>query len=116
MITKLGQDGHDRGAKVVPTSYTYLGFDVETAPLFQTPEEAAKQAIKKGVDVLGISSLAASHKTLVPQVISEIKQQNSKDILVIVGSVIPPKRLSIFIRCRYRYCLWTRYQNIQICN
>ncbi len=89
MIAKLGQDGHDRGAKVVATGYADLGFDVDIGPLFQTPEEAAKQAIENDVHILGISSLAAGHKTLVPQVISELKNYNREDIMVIVGGVIP---------------------------
>ena len=89
MIAKLGQDGHDRGAKVVATGYADLGFDVDIGPLFQTPEEAAKQAIENDVHILGISSLAASHKTLVPKVIAELKKYNREDIMVIVGGVIP---------------------------
>jgi methylmalonyl-CoA mutase len=89
MIAKLGQDGHDRGAKVVATGYADLGFDVDIGPLFQTPKEAAKQAIENDVHILGISSLAAGHKTLVPQVISELKGYNREDIMVIVGGVIP---------------------------
>ena len=89
MIAKLGQDGHDRGAKVVATGYADLGFDVDIGPLFQTPKEAAKQAIENDVHILGISSLAAGHKTLVPQVISELKSYGREDIMVIVGGVIP---------------------------
>ena len=89
MIAKLGQDGHDRGAKVVATGYADLGFDVDIGPLFQTPEEAAKQAVENDVHILGISSLAAGHKTLVPQVIAELKSYNREDIMVIVGGVIP---------------------------
>jgi methylmalonyl-CoA mutase len=91
MIVKLGQDGHDRGAKVVSTGYADIGFDVDIGPLFQTPEEAAKQAIENDVHVLGVSSLAAGHKTLVPQVISELKRLGREDILVIAGGVIPPQ-------------------------
>ncbi|OSY88124.1 methylmalonyl-CoA mutase [Tenacibaculum holothuriorum] len=89
MIAKLGQDGHDRGAKVVATGYADLGFDVDIGPLFQTPQEATKQAIENDVHILGISSLAAGHKTLVPQVIEELKKYDREDIMVIVGGVIP---------------------------
>jgi len=89
MIAKMGQDGHDRGAKVVATAYADMGFDVDIGPLFQTPEEAAKQAVENDVHILGISSLAGSHKTLVPQVINELKKYGRNDILVIVGGVIP---------------------------
>jgi methylmalonyl-CoA mutase len=89
MIAKMGQDGHDRGAKVVATGYADVGFDVDIGPLFQTPKEAAKQAVENDVHVLGISSLAAGHKTLVPQVIEELKNHGRDDIMVIVGGVIP---------------------------
>ncbi|MCF6182036.1 methylmalonyl-CoA mutase [Lutibacter sp.] len=89
MIAKLGQDGHDRGAKVIATGYADLGFDVDIGPLFQTPKEAVKQAIENDVHILGISSLAAGHKTLVPQVISELKKYGRADIMVIAGGVIP---------------------------
>ena len=89
MIAKLGQDGHDRGAKVVATGYADLGFDVDIGPLFQTPKEAVKQAVENDVHILGISSLAAGHKTLVPQVIDELKKYGREDIMVIVGGVIP---------------------------
>ena len=89
MIAKLGQDGHDRGAKVVATGYADLGFDVDIGPLFQTPIEATKQAVENDVHILGISSLAAGHKTLVPQVIAELKKHGREDIMVIVGGVIP---------------------------
>jgi methylmalonyl-CoA mutase len=89
MIAKMGQDGHDRGAKVVATGYADVGFDVDIGPLFQTPAEAAKQAIENDVHILGISSLAAGHKTLVPQVIEELKKYGREDIMVIVGGVIP---------------------------
>lgn len=91
MIVKMGQDGHDRGARVVSTGYADLGFDVDIGPLFQTPSEAAKQAIENDVHVLGVSSLAGSHKTLVPQVIHELKKLGREDILVIAGGVIPPR-------------------------
>jgi methylmalonyl-CoA mutase len=89
MIAKMGQDGHDRGAKVVSSGYADIGFDVDIGPLFQTPAEAAKQAVENDVHVLGISSLAAGHKTLVPQVINELKKLGREDILVIAGGVIP---------------------------
>jgi methylmalonyl-CoA mutase len=89
MIAKMGQDGHDRGAKVVATAYADIGFDVDIGPLFQTPAEAARQAIENDVHILGISSLAAGHKTLVPKVIEELKRQGREDIMVIVGGVIP---------------------------
>jgi len=89
MIAKMGQDGHDRGAKVISTSFADLGFDVDIGPLFQTPEEAAKQAVENDVHILGVSSLAAGHKTLVPQVIEELKKYGREDIMVIVGGVIP---------------------------
>ena len=89
MIAKMGQDGHDRGAKVVATAYADMGFDVDIGPLFQTPAEAAKQAVENDVNILGVSSLAAGHKTLVPQVIQELKKLGREDILVIVGGVIP---------------------------
>ncbi len=91
MIAKMGQDGHDRGAKVVATSFADLGFDVDIGPLFQTPAEAAKQAVENDVHILGISSLAAGHKTLVPQVIEELKKYGREDIMVIAGGVIPPQ-------------------------
>ena len=89
MVAKMGQDGHDRGAKVIATAYADLGFDVDIGPLFQTPEEAAKQANENDVHILGISSLAGGHKTLVPKVIAELKKYGREDILVIVGGVIP---------------------------
>jgi methylmalonyl-CoA mutase C-terminal domain/methylmalonyl-CoA mutase N-terminal domain len=89
MIAKLGQDGHDRGAKVVATGYADCGFDVDMGPLFQTPEEAAKQAVENDVHVVGVSSLAAGHKTLVPQIVNELKKLGREDIIVIAGGVIP---------------------------
>ncbi|PIX08866.1 MAG: methylmalonyl-CoA mutase [Flavobacteriaceae bacterium CG_4_8_14_3_um_filter_34_10] len=91
MIAKMGQDGHDRGAKVVATGYADVGFDVDIGPLFQTPKEAAKQAVENDVHILGVSSLAAGHKTLVPQVIEELKKYGREDIMVVVGGVIPPQ-------------------------
>ena len=91
MVAKMGQDGHDRGAKVVATGYADLGFDVDMGPLFQTPAEAAKQAVENDVHILGVSSLAAGHKTLVPQVIEELRKLGREDIMVVVGGVIPPQ-------------------------
>jgi methylmalonyl-CoA mutase len=89
MVAKMGQDGHDRGAKVIATSFADMGFDVDIGPLFQTPAEAAKQAVENDVHILGVSSLAAGHKTLVPQVIEELKKYGREDILVVAGGVIP---------------------------
>ncbi|GAA0875095.1 methylmalonyl-CoA mutase [Wandonia haliotis] len=89
MIAKMGQDGHDRGAKIIATSFADIGFDVDIGPLFQTPAEAAKQAVENDVHVLGVSSLAAGHKTLVPEVIAELKKLGREDIMVIAGGVIP---------------------------
>ncbi|MBP6757092.1 MAG: methylmalonyl-CoA mutase [Bacteroidia bacterium] len=89
MIAKMGQDGHDRGAKVISTSFADMGFDVDIGPLFQTPAEAAKQAVENDVHILGVSSLAAGHKTLVPQVIDELKKYGREDIMVVAGGVIP---------------------------
>jgi len=89
MVSKLGQDGHDRGAKVIATAYADLGFDVDVGPLFQTPEECARQAIENDVHAVGISTLAAGHKTLVPAIIAELKRQGADDIIVFVGGVIP---------------------------
>jgi methylmalonyl-CoA mutase len=89
MIAKLGQDGHDRGAKVVATAFADLGFDVDMAPLFQTPEECARQAIENDVHAVGVSTLAAGHKTLVPAIVKALKDQGADDIIVFVGGVIP---------------------------
>ena len=89
MIAKMGQDGHDRGAKVVATGYADCGFDVDMGPLFQTPAEAAREAVENDVHVVGVSSLAAGHKTLVPQIIEELKKLGREDIIVIAGGVIP---------------------------
>ncbi len=91
MIAKMGQDGHDRGAKVVATGYADMGFDVDIGPLFQTPKEAARQAVENDVHIVGVSSLAAGHKTLAPQIIKELKDLGRDDIMVIVGGVIPPQ-------------------------
>ena len=97
LIAKMGQDGHDRGAKIVATSFADLGFDVDVGPLFQTPKEAAKQAVENDVHILGISSLAAGHKTLVPQVIAALKEYQREDILVIAGGVIPQQDHSFLL-------------------
>jgi methylmalonyl-CoA mutase len=99
MIAKMGQDGHDRGAKVVSTGYADIGFDVDIGPLFQTPAEAAKQAVENDVHILGISSLAAGHKTLVPLVIAELKKLGREDIMVIVGGVIPHQDYDFLYKC-----------------
>ncbi len=89
MVAKMGQDGHDRGAKVVATAFADMGFDVDVAPLFQTPQEVAKQAVENDIHILGVSSLAAGHKTLVPQVVDELKKLGADDITIVVGGVIP---------------------------
>ncbi len=89
LVAKMGQDGHDRGAKIIATAFADLGFDVDIGPLFQTPEEVAKQAMENDVHVLGVSSLAAGHKTLMPQVVNELKKQGMDDVLVVAGGVIP---------------------------
>jgi methylmalonyl-CoA mutase len=91
LVAKLGQDGHDRGAKVIATAFADLGFDVDVGPLFQTPSEAARMAVENDVHVLGVSSLAGGHKTLVPEAIAELARLGRPDILVVVGGVIPPK-------------------------
>jgi len=91
MVAKLGQDGHDRGAKVVATAFADLGFDVDIGPLFQTPEEAARQAIENDVHAVGVSTLAAGHKTLVPALVKALREQGAEDIIVFVGGVIPPQ-------------------------
>jgi methylmalonyl-CoA mutase len=91
LVCKLGQDGHDRGAKVIATAFADLGFDVDIGPLFQTPEEAVREAIENDVHVIGISSQAAGHKTLVPQVIEGLKLEGADEIIVVCGGVIPPQ-------------------------
>lgn len=98
MIAKLGQDGHDRGAKVVSTGYADIGFDVDMGPLFQTPAEAARQAVENDVHVVGVSSLAAGHKTLVPQILGELKKLGREDIIVIVGGVIPAQDYEVLYK------------------
>ena len=89
MIAKMGQDGHDRGAKVCATGYADCGYDVDMGPLFQTPAESARQAVENDVNIVGVSSLAAGHKTLIPQLIAELKKLGREDIMVIAGGVIP---------------------------
>jgi methylmalonyl-CoA mutase len=89
-MTKMGQDGHDRGIKVIATAFADLGFDVDIGPMFQTPEEAAQMAVENDVHVVGVSSLAAGHKALVPQLIEFLKKKGGEDIKVVVGGVIPP--------------------------
>jgi methylmalonyl-CoA mutase len=91
LIAKVGQDGHDRGAKVIATAFADLGFDVDIGPLFQTPEEVAKQAVENDVHIVGVSSLAGGHKTLMPLLIKELKRYKREDILVVAGGVIPPQ-------------------------
>jgi methylmalonyl-CoA mutase len=90
LMTKMGQDGHDRGVKVVATAFADLGFDVDISPIFQTPEEVAKMAIENDVHLVGVSSLVAGHKTLVPQLIAALKAGGGDDIQVVVGGIIPP--------------------------
>ena len=91
LVVKMGQDGHDRGAKIIATAFADIGFDVDVGPLFQTPEEAARQAIENDVHVIGISSQAAGHKTLVPQLIESLRSLGGGDIITICGGVIPPQ-------------------------
>jgi methylmalonyl-CoA mutase len=89
LVVKMGQDGHDRGAKVIATAFADIGFDVDVGPLFQTPEEAARQAVEADVHVVGVSSQAAGHKTLVPELVKELAAQDASDVLVVCGGVIP---------------------------
>ncbi|MCG8566363.1 MAG: methylmalonyl-CoA mutase family protein, partial [Desulfobacterales bacterium] len=91
LLCKMGQDGHDRGVKVIATAYADFGFDVDLGPMFQTPEEAAKMAVENDVHVVGVSSLAAGHKTLVPRIVEELKKAGAEDIKVVVGGIIPPQ-------------------------
>jgi methylmalonyl-CoA mutase len=91
LVAKLGQDGHDRGAKVIATAFADIGFDVDIGPLFQTPEEAAREAVENDVHVIGVSSQAAGHRTLVPALIAALKAAGADDVLVVVGGVIPPQ-------------------------
>jgi methylmalonyl-CoA mutase len=89
LVVKMGQDGHDRGAKVIATAFADLGFDVDVGPLFQTPEEAARDAVENDVHVVGVSSQAAGHKTLVPELLAQLRKQGGDDIVVVVGGVVP---------------------------
>src|SRR5947208_13018345 len=91
LVAKLGQDGHDRGAKIIATAFADIGFDVDIGPLFQTPEEAVRQAVENDVHIVGVSSQAAGHKTLVPALVEALKREGAADILVVVGGTIPPK-------------------------
>jgi methylmalonyl-CoA mutase len=99
MIAKMGQDGHDRGAKIVATGYADVGFDVDMGPLFQTPAEAAREAVENDVNVVGVSSLAAGHKTLIPQILEELKKLGREDIVIIAGGVIPPQDYEYLYKC-----------------
>jgi methylmalonyl-CoA mutase len=99
LVAKMGQDGHDRGAKVISTAFADIGFDVDIGPLFQTPNEVARFAIESDVHVVGVSSLAAGHRTLVPQLIEELRRLGRDDILVVVGGVIPPQDYEFLYRC-----------------
>ena len=98
LIAKMGQDGHDRGAKVVATAYADLGFDVDIGPLFQTPEETAKQAAENDVHIVGMSSLAAGHKTLLPKLAAELKRLGREDIMIICGGVIPAQDYDFLLK------------------
>ena len=111
MIAKMGQDGHDRGAKVISTSFADMGFDVDIGPLFQTPAEAARQAVENDVHILGVSSLAAGHKTLVPEVIAKLKEFGREDIMVIVGGVIPVQDYEFLYAQGVAGYFWTRNQH-----
>ena len=91
LIAKMGQDGHDRGAKVIATAFADLGFDVDIGPLFQTPEETARQAVENDVHIIGMSTLAGGHKTLLPQLVEALKALGREDIMIVVGGVIPPQ-------------------------
>ena len=91
LVAKLGQDGHDRGAKVIATAFADIGFDVDIGPLFATPEEVARQALENDVHVIGISSQAAAHKTLVPKLIEKLKEMGGDNIVIVVGGIVPPK-------------------------
>ncbi len=102
LVAKMGQDGHDRGAKVIATAFADLGFDVDIGPLFQTPREVARHAVENDVHVLGVSTLAGGHKTLIPEVIQELRTLGRDDILVVVGGVIPPQDYEVLVQCRGR--------------
>ena len=107
----MGQDGHDRGAKVVATAFADLGFDVDVGPLFQTPEETARQAVENDVHIVGMSSLAAGHKTLLPQLVAELKKLGREDILVACGGVIPAQDYRVPARERGRGYLWSWHRD-----
>jgi methylmalonyl-CoA mutase len=109
MIAKLGQDGHDRGAKVVATAFADLGFDIDVGPLFQTPEEAARLAIENDVHAIGVSSLAAGHKTLLPALVQALKDQGADDIIVFAGGVIPAQDYDFLFAGRRQGHLRSRY-------
>ena len=111
LVVKLGQDGHDRGAKVIATAFADLGFDVDVGPLFQTPEEAARDAVENDVHVVGVSSQAAGHKTLVPELIAQLQKQGADDVLVVVGGVIPAQDYARVARGRRRRDLRARHQH-----
>jgi methylmalonyl-CoA mutase len=98
LVCKMGQDGHDRGAKVIATAFADVGFDIDLSPMFSTPEEVAKQAVENDVHVVGVSSQAAGHKTLVPQLIEELKKQGANDIIVVAGGVIPKQDYDFLYR------------------
>ena len=115
MVSKLGQDGHDRGAKVVATAFADLGFDVDMGPLFQTPEECARQAIENDVHAVGVSTLAAGHKTLVPAIIAELKRQGADDIIVFVGGGDSKARLRLFVCSGGQRHLWARHTDTGEC-
>ena len=94
----MGQDGHDRGAKIIATAFADLGFDVDVGPLFQTPEEAARQAVENDVHIIGVSSQAAAHRTLVPKLIDALKELEAEDVLIVCGGVIPPKDHDVLLK------------------
>ena len=98
LVAKLGQDGHDRGAKIIATAFADIGFDVDIGPLFQTPEEAVRQAVENDFHIVGVSTHAAGHKTLVPALLEALKRAGAGDILVVVGGVIPPKDYDFLMR------------------
>lgn len=99
LVAKMGQDGHDRGAKVIATAFSDIGFDIDLSPLFSTPTEVAKQAVENDVHIIGISSQAAGHKTLIPELINELKNINAEDIIVIAGGVIPKQDYNFLYEC-----------------
>ncbi len=111
LVVKLGQDGHDRGAKVIATAFADIGFDVDVGPLFQTPEEAARQAIENDVHIIGVSTQAAGHKTLVPQLIAALAEQGAGDIRVVVGGVDAAPGLCHAEGSRRFGGLWPRHQH-----